>query len=111
MPRPSAPIDLAGIERWELARGPQSGLYGGRAIGGVVNVLTARPTDAHAGSLTTQAGSFTTLAGAATATGPLLREDGRTVIGYALSASGVQSEGFSTTVTGQTGDRSLRRCP
>lgn len=33
----------ADIERIEVLRGPQSGLYGSNALGGVVNVITRRP--------------------------------------------------------------------
>lgn len=37
-----APID--GVERIEVVRGPMSVLYGSEAMGGVVNVITARPS-------------------------------------------------------------------
>ncbi|NYT80315.1 TonB-dependent receptor [Alcaligenaceae bacterium] len=33
------------IERIEIVRGPMSSLYGSEALGGVVNVITRRPTD------------------------------------------------------------------
>lgn len=41
----------AALERVEVVRGPMSSLYGSDAIGGVVNVITRRPTGTWTGSL------------------------------------------------------------
>ncbi len=90
----------AGLERIELVKGAQSGLYGSRAAGGVVQLITARPTDAHHGSGHIDGGSFGTGSAAVGATGPIA--DG---VGYAVGASGLTSEGFSvSTDPGANGD-------
>ncbi|MCP1727208.1 outer membrane receptor for ferrienterochelin and colicins [Natronospira proteinivora] len=44
----SRPLPLSAIERIEVIRGPMSGLYGADAMGGVINIITRRPTDAGA---------------------------------------------------------------
>lgn len=44
------------IERIEVVRGPMSSLYGSEALGGVVNVISRRATDAWQGSLFAQGG-------------------------------------------------------
>ncbi|MCD6681369.1 MAG: TonB-dependent receptor [Burkholderiaceae bacterium] len=41
-----AGIPLASVERVEVVRGPYSALYGGSAMGGVINFITAAPDDA-----------------------------------------------------------------
>ncbi len=41
----------AAIERIEVVRGPMSSLYGSDAIGGVINIITRRPTPVWSGSL------------------------------------------------------------
>ncbi len=40
-----AAIPLASVERVEVVRGPYSALYGGSAMGGVINFITAAPDD------------------------------------------------------------------
>lgn len=38
------PVSVAEIERIEIVRGPASALYGSDAVGGVVNIITKKPT-------------------------------------------------------------------
>ena len=45
-------IPLAGIERVEIVRGPMSALYGSDAMGGVINIITKRPTKEWHGEVT-----------------------------------------------------------
>ncbi|MBW7902475.1 MAG: TonB-dependent receptor [Rhodocyclaceae bacterium] len=44
-------LPVSAIERIEVIRGPMSTLYGSEALGGVVNMILRRPTDAWTGSL------------------------------------------------------------
>lgn len=53
-------LALADVDRVEVVRGPYSSLYGGSAMGGVVNVLT-RPIDRQSGEFYLQYGSNETL--------------------------------------------------
>ncbi len=43
-------MPAAAIERIEVVRGPMSSLYGSEALGGVVNIITRRATDAWQGN-------------------------------------------------------------
>jgi vitamin B12 transporter len=54
--------DLAtdNVERIEVVRGPQSTIYGPRAGGGVVNIVTKRGAAKLSGELTAEAGTFNT---------------------------------------------------
>ncbi len=44
-------IPLSSIERVEVIRGPMSALYGSDAIGGVINIITKKPTDEWQGAI------------------------------------------------------------
>ncbi|WP_421708626.1 TonB-dependent siderophore receptor [Algihabitans sp.] len=50
--------DTANVERVEVLRGPASALYGQGTPGGVVNVVTKRPTDASSAEFASEASSF-----------------------------------------------------
>lgn len=50
-----------GLSRIEVLRGPQSGLYGSNALGGVVNLITRGQLDGHYLGASVEAGSFNTL--------------------------------------------------
>ncbi|AWN37535.1 TonB-dependent siderophore receptor [Methylobacterium radiodurans] len=50
--------DLADVERIEVLKGPASVLYGRGDPGGLVNIVTRRPTLEPSGDLTLQGGSF-----------------------------------------------------
>src|SRR5688500_3392176 len=57
-------LTLADVDRVEVVRGPFSSLYGGSAMGGVVNVLT-RPIDGRSAELFTQVGGNQTVTASA----------------------------------------------
>lgn len=46
------------IERIEILRGPSSALYGGRGMGGVINILTEKPDEGWHGSLKPTYGDY-----------------------------------------------------
>ncbi|WP_460273338.1 TonB-dependent siderophore receptor [Celeribacter sp. ULVN23_4] len=50
-------IDIAAIERVELLKGPSSSVYGGTQAGGLVNVVTKRPTEIPQGEVSLSYGS------------------------------------------------------
>lgn len=92
-------FSASGIDAIEVLKGSQSGLYGSGAVGGVVDLRTARPTAEHELRVSATAGSFGTYAGETVATGPMPG-----LGGYAVSLQGLASEGFSSTTSDPQGD-------
>ncbi|MBX3738069.1 MAG: TonB-dependent receptor [Candidatus Didemnitutus sp.] len=55
---------VTGCDSLEIAHGPQSTLYGGEAVGGVVSLRAQRGAGPLSGSVSAEAGSFGTIQGA-----------------------------------------------
>jgi iron complex outermembrane receptor protein len=85
-------IGLLTVERIEFVRGPQSALFGRNTLGGLVNVVTERPSLSNwTGGVTVPVGNFGSYDVTGTASGPL----GDTVaVGF--SVGGSEREGFTT---------------
>ncbi len=77
------------IEQIEVLRGPQSTLYGSRAMGGVINIISKRGTGKPAGFLSAQGGSYYTAAEKAGISG------GTDLYNYSLGLSRIDTGGFS----------------
>ena len=77
------------IERVEILRGPQSTLYGSRAMAGVISIITKRGQGKPAGFLSAQGGSFSTAAEKAGISGGADRYN------YSLGLSRFDTGGFS----------------
>lgn len=98
------------ISRIEVLRGSQSTLYGSQAIGGVINIITAEPTDEFGGNVQAEYGSMSTTqinAGVggrfdrltARLAGTYYRTDG-----ISAYAGGAEDDGFrNTTFSGRLG--------
>lgn len=72
-------IDLSGVERIEVLKGPASALYGSSAVGGVVNFITRASRGALGGQASAAYGSFAQSDLAARTGGVLARPAGRAV--------------------------------
>jgi iron complex outermembrane receptor protein len=82
-------IEPYGFERIELLKGPASVLYGQAAPGGIINLVSKRPTAEPFREIEVQAGSWDRRQGAVDLGGPL-SEDGR--VRYRLTALGRNSD-------------------
>lgn len=87
------------IERIEILRGPQSTLYGSDAIGGVINILTKKGKGKPRFYLRGEGGSFDTFKAGGGVSGTL------DAFSYNVSASRLETEGFSAADTRLPGNR------
>lgn len=86
------------VGRIEILRGAQSTLWGSQAIGGVVNIVTAEPTEAFQGNLSAEAGSR----GTQYFRGGLGGTTDR--LSWRLAANRFETDGFSAYATGTEDD-------
>jgi vitamin B12 transporter len=87
-----------GIERIEVLRGPQSGIYGANAMAGVVSVMTAGGAGASQVEVSAEAGSFGT-----TQVGLTARGGSEEVYG-AVTLTSRQTDGFNASQLGSEKD-------
>ncbi|MBI9092321.1 MAG: TonB-dependent receptor [Desulfobacterium sp.] len=83
-------INLDNVERIEVVRGALSVMYGSNATAGVINIITKKGKGKPVVGLKLEGGSY----GTWKTLGTLSGETGK--LNYALSASRLESEGFST---------------
>jgi vitamin B12 transporter len=89
---------VGNIERVEVLRGPNSVPWGSQAIGGVVNIITQRPTGDFSGSVRAEYGSHdrTNLVGnVSSKTGP---------VGFSLGGGYFRDDGISAAANGTEPD-------
>ncbi|MBS0478358.1 MAG: TonB-dependent receptor [Proteobacteria bacterium] len=102
---PSGGFDFANllsgsVERVEVLRGPNSVPWGSQAIGGVVNVVTAAPTDGFQTRANAEYGSFDSVFANAGVSGKAGRFSGSLNAGYlrtdgiSAAASGTERDGY-----------------
>ena len=83
------------VERVEVLRGPQGTLYGRNATGGVVNVITAKPTDRFEGAVRAEIGNFDTRKVRAMVNIPLAGD----ALALRVAGSYLKRSGFATNLT------------
>lgn len=80
--------DLSGLGRLEIVRGPQSTLYGGAAIGGVVSLDAARGDGRARGEVEVEGGSFESWRGRLSARG----QTGALSVAASVTVNGSENE-------------------
>jgi len=91
------------IERIEVIRGPQSGIYGANALAGVINIVTRKGTREPQVSARVEGGSFNTYGVSANASGA-------GELGYlSVSAAQRETDGFNIARTGSEEDGSEQK--
>jgi len=81
---------LENIQRVEVLRGPQGTLYGKNAIGGVINVVTKKPTNLFVGDVGIEYGSDNNRVGKFNLSGPITKDK----FYYSLSGKVQKDDGW-----------------
>jgi vitamin B12 transporter len=89
---------LGNVERIEVLRGPQSGLYGSDAIGGVINIITRKGEGPLQGTAEAEGGSYATHAERVAVSGS---KDG---VAVSAAATNFRTSGFSRSTLGTEDD-------
>jgi vitamin B12 transporter len=89
---------VSGCDSLEVAHGPQSTLYGGEAVGGVVSLRAQRATGPARQTVSVEAGSFGTIQGAVTAQAG----DGPTAYSFSAAGGSTQNERANNDFTSAT---------
>ena len=82
--------DLTDLERIEVLKGPQNTLYGRSALGGVVNIITRRPTNEYEFKGAASYGSYEDLETQLSVSGPIVEDE----LLFRLSGSYGTQDGF-----------------
>ncbi|MEM9004434.1 MAG: TonB-dependent receptor, partial [Cyanobacteria bacterium P01_F01_bin.86] len=84
--------DLTDLERVEVLRGPQNILYGRSSLGGVVNIITRRPTNEFEVNTALSLGSYEAFDAQASVSGPIIEDE----LFYRVSGNYGRQDGFVT---------------
>jgi iron complex outermembrane receptor protein len=81
-------FDFLDVERVEVLRGPQGTLYGKNVVGGLVNVISARPKDELGGKVQASYGNYDAVDLRGYVTGPLSERVSASIAGVVRDRSG-----------------------
>ncbi|SOB58521.1 putative TonB-dependent receptor [Pseudodesulfovibrio profundus] len=99
------PVD--NVDRIEIVRGPGSVIYGGSAMGGVINIITRRGKGDVSGNIGAEAGSFGQYRVKANASGATENDTGYSVAGHGERQGSYVTGGGEEIENSQMTDRGL----
>ncbi|MBA4747381.1 MAG: TonB-dependent receptor [Sphingopyxis sp.] len=92
---PATETEYYDLERIEVLRGPQGTLYGRNTTAGVINIITAKPTDAFEGYVTAAYGNFNNVKLKAALNLPIAEGFATRIAGFYLDRNGYTTNVFN----------------
>lgn len=91
-------LNVTGISKIEMAKGPASSVYGPNAMGGVIQVITKKPDTALCGTVSLRGGSYGTIGGNLWLGGKVLTDKQRSdrYFYWTLAGMGMNGKGYYT---------------
>lgn len=89
-------VDMAGVERVEILRGPQGTLFGKNTIGGLMNVISKRPSQQFEGNVQAEVGNMNLRRLRGSVNLPIAQD----LVAARLSVQKVDRDGYVTNLTG-----------
>jgi len=88
-------VSTGDVEKIEVVKGPGSALYGGNAMGGIINVITHKPIKSFEGNISAEYGTYNTKIARANLAGKIGKEQGK---GFYWTSNGFyqKSDGYIT---------------
>jgi len=89
-------VDMNSVQKIEITKGAGSALYGGNAMGGIINIITSQPTQKFAAKASLEYGTFNTMGGKLNLGGKLKQINPGNSFYWLASTFYKQSDGYIT---------------
>lgn len=89
-------VDLNSVKKIEITKGAGSALYGGNAMGGIINILTSQPVEKFSGKASVEYGTFNTVGGKLNLGGRIKKANSKNSFYWLANTFYKQSDGYVT---------------
>jgi iron complex outermembrane recepter protein len=89
-------VDMNSVQKIEITKGAGSALYGGNAMGGIINIITDQPVQKFMAKASLEYGTFNTMGGKLNLGGKIQKPDSQNSFYWLASSFYKQSDGYIT---------------
>jgi iron complex outermembrane recepter protein len=89
-------VDLNSVKKIEITKGAGSALYGGNAMGGIINIITSQPVEKLSGKASAEYGTFNTFGGKLNLGGRIKKANSKNSFYWLANTFYKKSDGYIT---------------